>query len=235
MSTNQFYDISKDKIDEYLNDFAKLINKRKPKGFHSEIVIVGGASILLNYGFRFNSNDIDCSDRGGILMNDIINEIANKHNLPSNWINTDFIATKSYSNKLDQYSKYYKTYGYGALDVRTIKDEYLVAMKIVSARKYKNDYSDIFGIINECKNKGEAITFKMINKAIIDLYGTIDVVDKDTFEFTKKVIEQPELFNYESIREQEKQAMVSVIEMNNDDNLDSEDIEYILKKIKFMK
>lgn len=190
---------------------------------------------MLNYGFRFNSNDVDCSDRGGVLMNDIINEIAKKHNLPSNWINTDFIRTKSFSNKLDQYSEYYKTYGYGALDVRTIKDEYLVAMKIVSARKYKNDYSDIYGIINECKNNGKTITFEKINKALIDLYGSIDVADKDAFGFTRKVIEQPELFDYESIREQEKQAMVSVIEMSNEGNLDSEDIDYILKRIEFMK
>lgn len=29
MSTSQYYDISKEKIDVYLNDFAKLINKRK--------------------------------------------------------------------------------------------------------------------------------------------------------------------------------------------------------------
>lgn len=65
MSTNGFYSITKEKIDLYLNELGKLINKKRGHNFHSELIIVGGASILLNYGFRLNSEDIDCTDKSG--------------------------------------------------------------------------------------------------------------------------------------------------------------------------
>ena len=231
MSTNQYFVITKDKIEQYLSELGKLLNKKKARGFHSEIIIVGGASILLNYGFRFNSADIDCSDKGGILMNDVINEIAIKYHLPSNWINTDFVHTKSYSNKLDLYSQFYKTYGYGTLDVRTIKDEYLIAMKVVSARKYKNDYSDIYGIINECRNNNKNITYEMITTALVNLYGTTDVADKNALSFTKRIIENPSELTYLNIREKENETAVTIKNLKEDKNIKSEDIEHILSKL----
>ena len=194
------------------------------------MIIVGGASILLNYGFRINSDDIDCTDKSGVLMNDIINQVAEKHNLPKHWINTDFVHTKSYSSKLDQYSVFYKSYGYGALEVRTIKDEYLIAMKIVSARKYKNDYSDIYGILGECRKANKSISFEMVESALINLYSDISIADKTALEFTKKIIENPESIQYEQIISKEAVHADDVIEMKNDLKLDSKDIEYILKK-----
>lgn len=233
MSTNNYYQISKDKIEEYLSELGKLINRKRSRSFRSEIIIVGGASILLNYGFRVNSNYIDCSDRSGILMNDIIDEVGTKYNLPKNWINTDFVHTKSYSQKLDQYSTFYKSYGYGALDVRTIKDEYLIAMKIVSARKYRNDFSDIYGIITECRNKNIEITFEKVTRAIIDLYGSIDIANKLALDFTKKIIEDPESVTYQSIKEQENLAASEIRKIEPDNNLELENIDYILSKLDF--
>ena len=93
-------------------------------------------------------------------MNDAISEVANKFDLPNDWINTDFIMTKSYSEKLIRYSVYYKSFSNGCLNVRTIKDEYLIAMKLVSGRKYKNDLSDIIGILDSNKS----ITISLIEK-----------------------------------------------------------------------
>lgn len=233
MSTNGFYLITKEKIDLYLNELGKLINKKRGHNFHSELIIVGGASILLNYGFRLNSEDIDCTDKSGVLMNDYINVVAEKYGLPKHWINTDFIHTKSYSNKLEQYSTFYKSYGFGALEVRTIKDEYLIAMKVVSARKYKNDYSDIFGIVNECRQNGKTITLKLVETAIYNLYGDINVADKSAFDFAKEIIEHPESIDYELIKQKENSHAETVKEIKNDSELDSQDIEYILKKLDF--
>ena len=52
--------------------------------------------------------DIDCLDVNDALMNEIINEITNKYQLPNGWINTDFTKTNSYTPKLIQYSFFIK-------------------------------------------------------------------------------------------------------------------------------
>ena len=147
------YKFNKDELDNIFVDIAKELKKKlKGKNFSYELIVVGGASILLNYSFRMSTIDIDCLDVNDALMNEIVNKVGDKYDLPNGWINTDFTRTNSYTPKLVQHSCFYKSYSNGTLVVRTIKDEYLVAMKMVAARKYKHDYSDIFGIIKENKS-----------------------------------------------------------------------------------
>ena len=50
--------------------------------------------------------------------------------------------------KLDEVSVYYRKIS-NVLTVRLIRDEYLIAMKLRSGRKYKNDLSDIIGVLAE--------------------------------------------------------------------------------------
>ena len=42
----------KDQIDSYLKEVAKQYRKLNRKGMPAEITLIGGASILINYGFR---------------------------------------------------------------------------------------------------------------------------------------------------------------------------------------
>lgn len=223
--------LDKDALDKCFTTLGDLLRKRtKTNDKICELIVVGGASIVLNYGFRFTTMDIDCIDENKILMNELINKVAEKFNLPLTRINTEFTSTSSYSPKLNQYSSYFKTYGHGVLEVRTIKDEYLLAMKIVSGRKYKNDYSDIYGIIMECLNENKAITIECIEKAIIDLYGSIKVADKEAFEFAKIIINDPNSISYSEVRiSEEKNA--ALVKAKVDRNLKQEEIEYILSKL----
>lgn len=223
--------LDKETIDSCLKELGSLLKKRlRNKSSRCELIIVGGASILLNYGFRLTTTDIDCSDEYKILMNDLVSEIAEKHNLPTDWINTSFVNTKSYSPKLSQYSVHYKTFGNGVLEVRTIKDIYLLAMKIVSGRKYKNDYSDIYGIINEYHKRKEMISVEMIEKAIIDLYGSISAANKQAFTFAKSIIANPEAFDYDSVKNNEN-SNLEIIKNQDNNSLNEEDIDYILSKL----
>ena len=194
------YKFSKAELDLVLNDLGKELKKRlKSKTFSYELIIVGGASILLNYSFRMSTIDIDCLDVNEALMNEIVNLVGAKHKLPVGWINADFVKTDSYTPKLIQYSSFYKSYANGALIVRTIKDEYLIAMKMVAARKYKHDYSDIFGIIKE----NSSISLESIKKAIINLYGNEDVVPKVMMEFVETLFNGAQL-DYQYLEKQEE-------------------------------
>jgi hypothetical protein len=90
--------------------------------------------------------------------------------LPNGWLNSDFTQTTSFSDKLLAVSTYYKTFS-KVLTVRTISAEYLIAMKLMSGRQYKNDLSDIIGILWEHQKNGIPIEREAIDKAITTLYG----------------------------------------------------------------
>lgn len=221
--------LNKADLDLYFSDLGKLLKKKiRNKNLSVEIIVVGGASILLNYNFRDTTVDIDCIDVHDALMNEVVNEVANKYDLPTNWINTDFKNTSSYSQKLVNYSSFYKTY-YGVLNIRTIKGEYLIAMKIVSARKYKNDYSDIYGIIKWYKDNNIDLSMDQIDKSIDELYSSHDRVDKDAYEYTKHLVENINSVPIETIKKSEEENLKIIKNKKNIDQIDN--IDEILKKI----
>ena len=225
--------IKKDELDIYLKELTKIIRKNNRKNDVSyEIILVGGASILVNYSFRMSTSDVDCIDVNNILMNDAINVVAEKYSLPYDWINTDFKITKSYSDKLVNYSTFYKSFGNGTLIIRTIKDEYLIAMKLVSGRKYKNDLSDIIGIINEI-NKNRVITLGEIEKAVIELYGDLEKVNNDAYQLLKDFLSKNNVdYNYIYKLEEKNKNKLLNIEENQEILLSDDNIDYILEKIK---
>ena len=163
--TNAF---NKNNLETYLKELAKLFRKQNGKGATAEIVLVGGAAILVNYGFRDMTTDIDAVIHASSSMKDAINQIGDQYNLPNGWLNADFVRTTSYTSKLDEFSKHYKTFS-GVLQVRSISAEYLIAMKLKSGRKYKNDLSDIVGILAEHEKRGQPITWDSIDLAVHQL------------------------------------------------------------------
>lgn len=202
------FNFSKEELDRVFKEMGKELKKKlKGKSFSYELIVVGGASVLLNYSFRMSTIDIDCLDVNDALMNEVVNTIGNKYQLPNGWINTDFVKTNSYTPKLIQYSSFYKSYSNDTLIVRTIKDEYLVAMKMVAARDYKHDYSDILGIINENKS----LAFAKVEKAIVDLYGTTEVVKDEMMRFVKSIFSDSSI-KYEELSKNEDDRKITLIE-----------------------
>lgn len=51
--------ITKENLDSYLKELAKEFRKKNGKKMPAEIVLIGGASILINYGFREMTYDMD--------------------------------------------------------------------------------------------------------------------------------------------------------------------------------
>ena len=112
----------------------------------AEIILIGGASILINYGFREMTYDMDAIINSSSAMKDAINIVGDRFGLPLGWINTDFMNTNSYTPRLVGVSKYYKTFS-NILQIRTVSAEYLVAMKLMAGRQYKNDLYDEYELI----------------------------------------------------------------------------------------
>lgn len=101
---------TKDNLDMYLKELAKEFRKLNGKTMPAEIILIGGAAVLANYGFRDMTTDIDAIIYASSAMKDAIIRVGDKYGLPNDWLNSDFMRTKSYSPKLNQFAKYYRTF-----------------------------------------------------------------------------------------------------------------------------
>lgn len=204
---------TKANLEYYLKELAKEYKKRG-KGTPAEMILVGGASVLINYDFRMASYDIDADYNAPSVMKEAINATGDKFGLPNGWVNADFKKTASYSPKIVQYSEYYKTFS-GVLMVRTVRAEYLVAMKLVSGRQYKKDLSDIAGIVLEQKKAEKPLTYEMIDKAVCNLYGGWQDISDYAKEVLEKILSSDNLEElFISLSEDEAEAKNALAEIN---------------------
>lgn len=207
-------------LDYYLNELAKdYLKLTKKNKVPIEVVIVGGASILINYGFRNSTNDVDAILSWGFLEQSIKN-ISQKFELDKNWLNSDFKQTKSFTPKLIEFSTFYKCF-HKIPNVRTVKSEYLIAMKMVSGRVYKNDLSDIVGILLAEQQNGNTINKEKIEKSIYQLYGSLRIVHEDIYKSVYRILNKGNLNEiYNFYLESEKNAKEQMLQLRNlNDNI----------------
>lgn len=194
---------NKEDLDLYLKELAKAFRKLNGKSIPAEIILIGGASILINYGFRDMTYDMDAIIVSSSAMKQAINQVGDSLGLPNGWLNTDFMKTKSYSPKLIEYSIYYKTFS-NILTVRTVTAEYMIAMKLMAGRKYKNDLSDVIGVLKHHKEQGVPITLEQIKKAVVNLYGDWSALPKSSMVFIEQTIAKENYdTTFEEIRDSE--------------------------------
>lgn len=223
--------INKSDLDLYLKELSKELKKEFGRDANIELIIVGGASILLNYDFRDTTRDIDAIILSRSSIKGAINRVGDKYNLETGWVNSDFCKTTSYSPKLVEHSKYYRTYNQ-VLTIRTIGEEYLVAMKLASMRNYKNDLSDIIGIINSDGDMD--ITYEKIDQAVGELYGGWENMPEGANGFIKQVLDNGNRKLYMDIKQEEIQNKELLTNFENlyDNVLNTNNIDVILSTLK---
>ena len=203
--------ITKENLDTYLKEVAKQFRKLNRKAMPAEITLIGGASILVNYGFRDSTYDVDALIQASSAMKDAINYVTDTLGLPNGWLNEDFKNTKSYTPRLVNYSKYYRTFS-NVLTVRTITGEYLVAMKLMAYRQYKHDISDIVGILREQQNSGDPLTLERIDKAVKDLYDNWDNLPENAKNMIESILANEDMNAlYEAYANEEAAAKDALI------------------------
>lgn len=184
--------ITKENLDSYLKAVAKQFRKLNGKTMPAEITLIGGASILVNYGFRDSTYDVDALIQTSSSMKDAINYVTDTMGLPNGWLNEDFKNTKSYTPRLVNYSKYYRTFS-NVVTVRTITGEYLVAMKLMAYRQYKHDISDIVGVLREQQKAGDPLSYERIEKAVTDLYDGWENLPADAQTMIRSILDNEDL------------------------------------------
>ncbi|MGI6766287.1 MAG: DUF6036 family nucleotidyltransferase [Lentihominibacter sp.] len=216
MSSKDTITFTKNNLDTYLKELAKEYKKLGGKRIPAEIILIGGASVLTNYGFREMTTDVDALIQAASIMKDAINHVGDRYKLPVRWLNEDFKRTASYSPKLVRYSTHYKSF-YGVLEVRTITAEHLIAMKLMSGRQYKNDLSDIIDIMAEHQKAGKDISMEEIRNAAADLYGAWDVIPSISQTFIEDVIQNGDYVTMQlEVSVEEQEAKKELLEFENE-------------------
>lgn len=207
--------ITKENLDTYLKEVAKQFRKLNGKSMPAEITLIGGASILINYGFRDSTYDVDALIQASSSMKDAINYVTDTMGLPNGWLNEDFKSTKSYTPRLVNYSKYYRTFS-NVVTVRTITGEYLVAMKLMAYRQYKHDISDIVGILREQQKAGDPLSYERIEKAVTDLYDGWENLPADAQTMIQSILANEDLDAlFEAYANEEAEAKDVLITFEN--------------------
>lgn len=66
------FEFTRNNIDHYLYEVAKIYKKANRAFPDAEIILIGGASVLLNYNFRDMTTDLDAILRASSSMKDAI-------------------------------------------------------------------------------------------------------------------------------------------------------------------
>ncbi len=234
MSTDNTSVINKNNLDNYLNELSKAYKKLAGRKTVVEIILTGGAAIIENYGFRDMTTDVDAIYNSSSALKEAINIVGDKYGLPNGWLNDDFKKTTSYSPKLYQYCVPYKTFSQ-VLNIRTVTSEYLIAMKLRAGREYKNDLSDIVGILSEHQKKGNPISYEQVDTAVKNLYGGWVDFDETAITFIKDAFANGD---YEALyavtRDNEKEAKKQLADFNEDypDVLKTENVHTVLQSLR---
>lgn len=224
---------SKQQLDAYLTALGKEFRRLTKRKSEAELILVGGASVLINYTFRDVTDDADAIILAVSAMDDAIRNVGDKFELLPGWLNTDFSKTASYTPKLREYSKPYRTFS-NVLHVRTVADEYLVAMKLMAGRQYKHDLSDIAGVLWEHEKNGSPLSREQIDNALVVLYENKPLPDI-TKQLLDDIFKHGDLQSaYSELRKQEEEArdILRIFENEYPNTLTADTIDNVLAQMK---
>lgn len=225
---------TKENLNSYLKELAKEFRRLNGTRMPAEIILIGGAAVLANYGFREMTYDIDAVIVASSAMKEAANCVGDRLGLRNGWLNMDFKNTASYSDKLVEVSVYYKTFS-NVLTIRTVAAEYLIAMKLMSGRQYKNDLSDVAGVLWEHQKSGKPIDREAVDKAVVTLYGESVELPAVSKKFINDAFSSGDYERvYLDIRESEKQLKETLLTFEKDypGKLQEDNISSILERAK---
>ena len=136
---------NKDNILIILKELAKRMRKTF-RDVDINIYVVDGASLTLLCDFRESTFDIDVAKNCNMYFRDIALTMEEEFDLNHNWINNDFMFSKSFSPKLVNYIE--RTYTFSNyIHYHFVKPACIAAMKCLALRFTRNDLSDIVNVV----------------------------------------------------------------------------------------
>ena len=147
---------TKENLDSYLKELAKEFRKKNGTRMPAEIVLIGGASILINYGFREMTYDMDAIIKSSGAMKDAINTVGDR--LGSNAYTEQLAETGSGKGA---YNSFVVGFLYG---VRDAFDEQCTALMVITPKEVEEDWESFSANMKTSKSSFTVADRKLYEK-----------------------------------------------------------------------
>lgn len=136
----------------------KLSDALEKKGVQGEIVVYGGAAMVLALKARPSTKDVDAVFAPKEIIYQAAQEVENLHGAPENWLND---AVKGFISSREEHELFWDLPN---LKVYTAIPEYLLAMKCISLRlgRGDTDLEDIRFLIDHLGIKSAVDLFNLV-------------------------------------------------------------------------
>jgi hypothetical protein len=171
--------LSKKQILRCLEELSTEMEKQVIKG---EILLFGGAAMVLVFNARTSTKDVDAIFRPKKEIYAISGKIARKYHLPEEWLNDSvkgFITSNNFKQNL--------FIRYKNLSVYTPEPQYLLAMKCMSMRigMESSDIDDVKTLLGHLKIKKVEDVFRLVEK-----YYPQNKIPQKTFYAIEEILEK---------------------------------------------
>ncbi len=169
--------MKKDDIEKYLQMVGEELYRQ---GLTYEIVLLGGAVMLLEVGNRESTQDVDTfflPDFTAIMK--AAASVAEREGLPDGWLNSA-AAGFTYSFKEEPPKKLWKKFP--GLHVYTASLDYILVTKIMASRS--RDQSDILALAQKLQVANRHVVLTLMRKYVSDEDMSEDVMETIEDMFT---------------------------------------------------
>lgn len=167
--------------EEILNALSTLSDELGALDLHGEILLTGGASMCLVHSARDMTKDIDALYEPKNTINKLISKIAETNDLPADWLND---SVKGFLSEAVPQEEYLML---PHLRVSTVSADYLLAMKLMSARYGETDYEDIRFLMD----KLDLYTKNDLEDALLRFYPIEQILPKTEYLIEQLINESP--------------------------------------------
>ena len=138
--------------EDILSNLQRLGELLKEQGLTGEIMLTGGAAMCLVHSARDMTKDVDALYEPKTEINRLAAQVAREQDLPYGWLND---GVKGFVTKGAPAEDFM---AFDGLKITTVSSEYLLAMKLMSARFGEKDYEDIRFLLDKLQiaDMGEA-------------------------------------------------------------------------------
>ena len=144
--------------------FGRLSDLLKRDGIRGEVLLFGGAAMLLGWNSRRTTRDIDAVFEPASKIRRLVGMIADEEGLPTGWLND---AVKGFVDVLPARRAFRPViFSTEHLHIYTPPPEYLIAMKSLAARTGPEhaDAEDMIFLIRAARLRSAESIFKLVRR-----------------------------------------------------------------------
>ena len=168
--------LTKEQILKALNHLNDELGKL---GISGELLLTGGASMCLVHSARDMTKDIDALYEPKTTINQLVAKIAEEDGLPENWLND---SVKGFVTEVAPQEDFMAL---SNLKITTVSADYLLAMKLMSARYGETDYADVKFLMNKLEIKTE----EALQEIVMRYFPADSILPKTKYLIEELIVE----------------------------------------------